>query len=98
MITDGPDGATIDIRVIPRAGRTAVAGIRNGALLIRLNASPVDGAANVELLTFLARTLRVQKQQLTLISGERARAKRVRVRAVSAPALEALLSNLLHGR
>jgi uncharacterized protein (TIGR00251 family) len=98
MIADGPEGAVLDIRVIPRAGRTAIAGTRNGALLVRLNAPPVGGAANLELLTFLARMLDVPKAQLALISGERARAKRVRVKGVRAAALETRLRDLVHGR
>ena len=98
MIADGPDGAVLDIRVIPRAARTEIAGTRDGALLVRLNAPPVDGAANVELLAFLARTLGVPKSQLALISGERARAKRVRVKGVTAAALETRLRELVHER
>ena len=98
MITDGPEGATLDIRVIPRAGRTGCAGVRNGALLVRLAAAPVDGAANAELLAFLARELGVPKQKLVLISGEKARAKRVRVIGVRATTLEPRLHDLVHGR
>ena len=98
MIVDGPDGAAIDIRVIPRSGRTELAGIRNGALLVRINAPPVEGAANDELVAFLARTLGVPKQRLAIVSGARSRAKRVRVSGVNAAALESLLNGLLHGR
>ena len=98
MVADGPDGAVLNVRVIPRAARTAVAGTRHGALLVRLNAPPVEGAANVELLSFLARVLGVPKAQLTLISGERARAKRVRVKGTTAAALEPRLRELADGR
>ena len=98
MIVDGPGGATIDVRVSPRAGRTELAGMRDGALLVRISAPPVEGAANSELLTFLARVLRVPKSRLTLVSGDRSRAKRVRVSGVTAAALESLLSAHLHGR
>jgi uncharacterized protein (TIGR00251 family) len=98
MIADGPGGAVLEIRVIPRAARTEIAGIRDGALLVRLNAPPVDGAANVELLTFLARALGVPKSQLAVISGERARAKRVRVKGATTAALEPRLRELVHER
>ena len=50
MISDAPDGAILTVKVIPRAGRTAIAGARDNALLIRLAAAPVDGAANAALL------------------------------------------------
>ena len=96
MIADGPDGAVLDVRVIPRAARTEIAGTRGGALLVRLNAPPVDGAANDELLAFLARMLGVPKSQL--ISGGRARAKRVRVKGLTAAALAMRLRELIHER
>ena len=77
-----PDGLTLDIRVVPRAGRTGVAGLRAGAILVRLAAAPVDGAANEELVALLARLLDVPKRQIAIVSGERSRAKRVRVSGV----------------
>ena len=43
-----------DVRVIPRSGRTALAGRRGDAVLVRLAAAPVDGAANDALIRFLA--------------------------------------------
>ena len=45
MFTDTPDGAAIIVRVTPRAGRTALAGIREGMLAIKIAAPPVEGAA-----------------------------------------------------
>jgi uncharacterized protein (TIGR00251 family) len=98
MIVDGPDGATLAIRVVPRAGRTALAGVRNGALLIRLAAAPVDGAANAELLAFLARLLDLPRQRLVLVAGDKARSKRVRVLGLSAATLGSKIDDLVHGR
>ena len=71
--------AVIDVRVIPRAGRSALAGARGGALLIRLAAAPVDGAANDELIALLARHLHLPKRDVVIVGGERSRSKRVRV-------------------
>jgi uncharacterized protein len=65
--------------VIPRAGRSGFAGLREGALLVRLAAAPVDGAANDELIALLAKTLKIPKRDIAIISGERARTKRVRI-------------------
>ena len=78
-ITSSNDGVYIDVRVIPRAGKAGIAGTRNGALLVRLNAPPVDGAANAELIDVLAGALGVPRRSIALISGERSRSKRVRV-------------------
>lgn len=69
----------LDIRVIPRAGRSGIAGLRDGALLVRLAAAPVDGAANAELIDVLARALDISKRSIEIVSGERSRSKRVRI-------------------
>ena len=73
---------TIDVRVVPRAGRSAIDGMRDGSLLIRLSSAPADGAANAELIELIARALRVPKRDITIVSGERARQKRIRVAGV----------------
>jgi hypothetical protein len=89
---DGPADA-IDVRVIPRAGRSEFAGLRDGALLVRLAAAPVDGAANDELIALVARALGVPKRDITLVSGERSRSKRIRVANIDrATALAVLLA------
>jgi len=72
----------LEIRVIPRAGRSGFAGLREGALLVRLAAAPVDGAANAELIALLAKTLKIPKRDITIVSGERSRSKRVRIDGV----------------
>ena len=84
MIERAPDGVVLTIRVIPRAGRSAVAGTRGGALLVRLSAAPVEGAANAELIEVIADALDVPKRCVTIVSGERGRVKRVRVTGIDA--------------
>jgi uncharacterized protein (TIGR00251 family) len=84
--------AMLDIRVIPRAAKAGVAGTRDGAILVRLNAPPVDGAANAELIDLLARALDVPRRSVTIVSGTRGRAKRVRIDGV---ALNVALTRLI---
>lgn len=91
-ITSSTDGVYIDIRVIPRAGRAGIAGTRNGALLVRLHAPPVDGAANAELFEVLSKVLGVPRRNITLVSGERSRGKRIRVVGMPADAVRRALN------
>ena len=72
----------LDIRVIPRAGRTGFGGLRDGALLVKLAAAPVDGAANDELIALIARALRIPKRDVTIVAGERGRSKRIRIAGI----------------
>ena len=91
MIRSTPTGAEISVRVIPRARRTACAGERDGALLIRLAAPPVEGAANDSLIGFLADTLQIPRRAIRIISGEHARRKRVAVEGLPAEEVRARL-------
>jgi uncharacterized protein (TIGR00251 family) len=84
-------GQLIDVRVVPRAGRSGVAGLRDGALLVRLAAAPVDGAANTELIAVLADALHLPKRSIQIVSGDRSRTKRVLVEGQDAAAVFAAL-------
>ena len=81
----------LDVRVIPRAKRTEIAGRRGGALLVRLAAPPVDGAANDALRAFLAERLGVPQRQIAIVRGATSRDKTVAIEGLSAAAIDAAL-------
>jgi uncharacterized protein len=81
-----PDGCLVEVRVVPRAGRTALAGSRGDALLVRLAAAPVEGAANAALVELIAGALGVPTRRVALVAGARARTKRVVVQGMTAEA------------
>jgi uncharacterized protein (TIGR00251 family) len=85
------NAALLEVRVVPRAGKSGVAGMREGALLVRLAAAPVDGAANAELIAVLAAALHLPKRSIAIVSGDRSRSKRVRVEGMAAAAVLATL-------
>ncbi len=91
MIASTPEGVAIAVRVIPRAGRSGLAGTRGDALLVRLQSPPVEGAANEELIEVLARALQVPKRAVTIVAGDRSRQKRVRVTGIDAATAAARL-------
>jgi len=84
------DSVVLDVKVVPRAGRTQLAGMRGGLLLVRLAAAPVDGAANAELVTFLAGLLNIPNRQIAIVSGEKSRRKRLRISGVAQEAIDKL--------
>ena len=91
MIAATPTGVTIDVRVIPRASKPGIAGVRGGALLVRLSAPPVEGAANEELIELLSRAFAVPRRAVTIVSGERNRSKRVAVQGVTVDVARTIL-------
>jgi len=86
-----PGGVSILVAASPRASRTEAAGIAAGRLRVRVAAPPVEGAANQELVRFLARTLGVPKSAVTVTAGAAGRRKTVMVRGVSPEAAQSLL-------
>ena len=83
--------ATIRVHVVPRARETALAGRHGDALKIRLAAPPVGGAANDELVRFLARRLGVPRSAGTITAGHTGRRKTVTIEGVEpATAVRAL--------
>jgi uncharacterized protein (TIGR00251 family) len=69
----------LNVRVQPRASRDEIVGVHGEQLKIRLTAPPVDGKANQTLLKFLAKITGVLSRQVTLLSGDSGRNKRVRI-------------------
>lgn len=81
----------LELHVQPGAKRTEAAGVHGDRVKIRLAAPPVDGAANDELVRFLADAFGVPKRRVTIVSGATSRQKRVRIEgAASRPAWLAL--------
>ncbi|HJE23405.1 MAG TPA: DUF167 family protein [Methylorubrum populi] len=76
------DGLTLAVRLTPRASRTALDGVRTDAdgrpvLCLRVAAPPVEGAANAALTAFVAKSLKLRKAEVVLVSGETSRTKRL---------------------
>lgn len=76
-------GVTCLVRVTPRASRSAIAGTRDDALLVRLAAPPVDGAANAALVELLATVFDVPRRNVTIVSGHGGRLKRVAIAGIT---------------
>ena len=69
---DGKHGAALTIRVTPRARKTEFSGILDdGTVRIRISAPPVEGKANKALIKFLSKVLKVRKNQIEIVAGEK---------------------------
>jgi uncharacterized protein (TIGR00251 family) len=67
------------VRVRPGAGRTAVGGSHDGALVVRVSAPAVDGRATEAALAALASALGVRRRDVVLVTGATSRTKVVEV-------------------
>ena len=83
-LTETPDGAVLNLRIVPRAAKNAIHGELGDALKIRLCAPPVDGAANAALIEFLSDFFSLPRARVQLLSGATSRNKRVLLAGVPA--------------
>jgi hypothetical protein len=70
-------GVVLDIYVQPRASKNELVGIQGDELKVRLTSPPVEGAANKLCQEFMAKLLGVSRKDVTLVTGERSRHKRL---------------------
>jgi uncharacterized protein len=89
---DNAEGAIVTVHVQPKASRTECVGMYGDALKIRVAARPIGGAANEELIRFLAERCEIPRASVRIRAGAEARRKRLSVMGVTA---ESLLARLL---
>jgi uncharacterized protein (TIGR00251 family) len=82
------------VRVIPRASRPGIAGVRDGSLLVRLQSPPVEGAANAELIEVIAKVFGTPKRGVSIESGERSKLKRLAIETLDRNQFESVLQSL----
>ncbi len=103
-LTPASAGVYIKVRLAPRASRDALTGVKDGSLMVRLTAPPVDGAANAGLVTLLSKIFGIRKGAVTITSGLRSKDKRVFIEgatveeltvALRAKGVKGLLKNII---
>jgi len=75
------------VHLKPRSARSRVLGVRAGLLDVAVQAPPVDGRANAELVRLLSRALGLPRRAITIVSGQTGRQKWVNVEGISADEL-----------
>ena len=93
------DGLALVVRLTPRGGRDAIDGIErlaDGRAVVkaRVRAAATDGEANAALVRLVAKSLKVAPREVSLIAGDTARIKRLKI-AGAGPALAAALEGML---
>lgn len=83
MIRASGAGALLRVRVAPGASRNQVAGWAGGRLRLRVQAPPVEGKANRELVKFVAGLFGIRKSRVTIVRGEGSREKTLLLEGVS---------------
>lgn len=85
------DDATIAVRLSPRGSRDELIGMRDGVLVAKVTAPPVDGRANEALCKLIAKRVCVAPSRVSVVRGKKSRDKLIRVSGMSPEALRAAL-------
>ncbi len=83
-VTEVAEGVALALHVQPRASQNEIVGLQGDEIKLRLTSPPVEGAANRLCCAFLAKLFGVSKSEVSLLSGDRSRHKRLLVRGVDA--------------
>jgi uncharacterized protein (TIGR00251 family) len=90
-ITEAGADVILTVKVVPGSSRTAVAGVLDGMVKVKVAAAAEKGKANECLVEFLAKSLGIRKNDIEIISGHTSPVKQVHIRAMSKDGLISLL-------
>ena len=79
LVTEKDGTLRFEVHAKPKAKKSAIGAIRGEAVEVCIAAPPVDGAANDELIRFLAKRLGVARRDLEILRGETSHTKLVAV-------------------
>lgn len=86
------NGTVVSLYIQPRASKNEVIGEQNGALKVRLTSPPVEGAANKLCCEFMAKLCGVAKRDVSILSGDKSRHKRVLVLGLGPDVVQTMLT------
>ena len=84
VVRENRQGIVLNVKVQPRARRTAIVGQTGDALKLAVLSPPTDGRANDACIEFLAELLGHPRSSFTIVSGPRSRNKAIQITGISA--------------
>ena len=76
---------------MPRSSKNAIDGVRDGRILVRVTAAPVDGAANDAVIATIAGALDLPRRAIRVVTGNTSRNKTIEINGLDPAAVRARL-------
>ena len=95
-VRDADGGVVFTAKVVPGSSRTAICGLLDGMLKVKVSAAPEKGKANQCLASLLAGQLGVKKNAVSIVSGRSSAVKKVQVCGITSATLLAKLNLNTH--
>ncbi|MCC7192907.1 MAG: DUF167 domain-containing protein [Phycisphaeraceae bacterium] len=83
VLSTNPEGVIVQVKIVPRASKSRIAGILGGRLKILVAAPPEDGKANQAVCLLLAETLGIPSRDVIVEAGHTQPQKRLLLRGIS---------------
>ncbi|MCF6179453.1 MAG: DUF167 domain-containing protein [Geopsychrobacter sp.] len=96
-LKEHPGGTIVSLHVQPRSSRNQIVGLHGDSLKIKLTSPPVEGAANKCCREYLAKLFKLPKSDVELLSGDKARQKRILLHGLDLPLVESVLKKKISG-
>ena len=82
----------LPVKIVPDASRTRLVGLWQNRAKIAVACPPEKGKANRALVSLIAELLKVRKQDISVVSGQRSPVKTIRIEGVTADAVRTALN------
>ncbi|NGX63033.1 MAG: hypothetical protein KR126chlam6_00439 [Candidatus Anoxychlamydiales bacterium] len=83
----------IKVKITPNSRANQVIGFEQDTLKIKIKAPAEKGKANKELISFLAKKLKIAKSSITILTGQTSRLKKLKIESVSIKNFTQLIVN-----
>ena len=84
----------IRVRVIPKAPESDIVGRIGSTIRLKVAAPAIDGAANLELCSFLADFFEVRPRSVKIVRGEKGREKTVEIEGRKEEELKCMMESI----
>ena len=95
LINKGSHQIILNLYVQPKSSRTRITGLHDGAIKLSITAPPVEGKANTQVTTLIAKLFKIPKSAVTLLSGHQGRHKRIGITGINQDQIQQILTPLL---
>ena len=75
MIKEVDDGLLINIRIVPNSSKTSVTKEDNGIIKVKVTAQPIENKANIALIEYLSKLLKLPKSSIKIVKGDTSKDK-----------------------
>ena len=75
FLKEKDNGVLLNIKAVPNSSKNEICGVMENALKVKIKAPAVENKANLELVKYFSKLLKVPKSSISLVSGSTSKIK-----------------------